>query len=229
MVRVFALPTSMGVMNKYSCVEKAPAFILKNVKHAVIKPEITNQESYLKKVMERVPAREFICVGGDHSISYALVKRAFESNPGARLIVFDAHPDLEVSTDVPTHEDWLRMLVIEGVVKPKRLDLVGVTKVTSREQEFINQRGIRINQELSLKNELVYVSVDLDVLKGECFGYPDGKMSVKELMNYLNNILNNARVIGFDLVELCPDKPGGFRIARVGREIVKKVINALKN
>ena len=56
-------------------------------------------------------------LGGDHSISYSLVK-AFKDVNGidSFLVVFDAHADCMDSRGMkePTHEEWLRALIEQG-------------------------------------------------------------------------------------------------------------------
>ena len=53
-------------------------------------------------------------IGGDHVISYSIVKAFSKTQPNPLLIVFDAHADCVQTNDEPNHEEWLRKLTDEG-------------------------------------------------------------------------------------------------------------------
>ena len=50
-----------------------------------------------KAIFEKVKSIKDHCIvlGGDHSITYPAFKAFASNNPGAGLVVFDAHPDCE--------------------------------------------------------------------------------------------------------------------------------------
>ena len=52
-----------------------------------------------------------LSITGDHSNTYPLVKAFSKSNENFKLVIFDAHPDVEISTDLISHEDYLRNLI----------------------------------------------------------------------------------------------------------------------
>ncbi len=220
MKKIIGVPTSQGTLGNYNDVENGVKAILSDfIDYEIIRIKNTNQEELLQRI-EAKASTDFIAVGGDHSISYALFKAFKKLHPEEPiLIVFDAHPDCEVSTDVASHEDWVRMLIKEGEVKPENVYLIGITKITKREKEFIKKSGINVNKEPPTEGN-IYLSIDLDVLRASCFYYPEGKMSEEELFNYLNKIKPKC----LDIVELCPNlgiKKDVKKIVRIARRIIK--------
>jgi len=87
----------------------------------------SNLEASFDKIESQLSDMDHFTVmlGGDHSITYpsfkAFAKRY--SNPG--IVVFDAHPDVQDDFKA-SHEDYLRVLINEGILKPHNVILVGL-------------------------------------------------------------------------------------------------------
>ena len=140
---IISIPTSLGTLGKYDDVEKSPELILEDIKHETIKPAVSNQQDFLDQIhAEAKIYDELLAVGGDHSISYPLVFTFKEKYPDGKIVIFDAHPDCEVHTETATHEDWIRMLIEAGVVKPEEVYFIGTRKITSREKEFMKKYNL---------------------------------------------------------------------------------------
>ena len=84
-----------------------------------------------------------IVLGGDHSITYACFKAFSKRFPGAGLLVFDAHPDLMNDFTPPTHEDYLRVLITQGYLKPEKIVIIGTRNWHQNEQQFLKQNRIK--------------------------------------------------------------------------------------
>jgi arginase family enzyme len=197
---LISLPTSLGTLGKYSEVEETPELALKDRNHTTLKPEIQDQERYLEQVYNLAKKEDSIAVGGDHSVSYPLIKAFKKRYPNGKVVVFDAHPDCEVHTDLPTHEDWLRILIGEGVLDPKDVGLVGVRKITGREREFMDKNGL---ENRVPDGEVYYLSIDLDVLdRGDFFFKEEGGISFEELLKTIKSLKPKMRCA--DIVEAFP-------------------------
>src|SRR3989338_6506432 len=87
-----------------------------------------------------------IFIGGDHSISYSIVKAFLDYNEDNGkepcLIVFDAHPDCMKAGKEPTHEEWLRAIVEQGF-PGKNVLLVGARNSDQEEISFLSKNKIR--------------------------------------------------------------------------------------
>jgi arginase family enzyme len=168
-----------------------------------------------------------ILIGGDHSMTYPAFKAFAKNNPGAGIIVFDAHPDLQDNELPPTHEDYLRVLIEQGIVEKERVIIVGARNMSKEELRFINDHKLKnyAMRELGFEGvreatdgimsvarhwSKVYISVDIDVLDpafapGTGYCEPGGLTS-RELI-YMLQRLKMLRNIGMaDLVEVNPAK-----------------------
>ena len=101
-----------------------------------------DENDFVKSVNTLEKVEGDIFVGGDHSITYPLFKGFASGRENVGLIVFDAHPDCVNNFSPPTHEDYLRVLVEEGVVGCSQVLLVGLRKIDEIEKKFLGSRGI---------------------------------------------------------------------------------------
>ena len=181
-------------------------------------------------------------IGGDHSISYSIVK-AFskvESNP--LLIIFDAHADCMPYGDEPSHEEWLRKL-IDGGVSGSRVILISARDLWEEEIEFIKENKIlwikmdiltEIDEICDMIMERArqasgfYISIDIDCLDpafAPATGYLEpGGLSSRDLIYFLKrlNLLKNFR--GADIVEINPDKDINGMTVKLGAKLLAEMI-----
>lgn len=180
---------------------------------------------------------EDIFVGGDHSITYGLFKKS-----GAEgLIVFDAHADCVNNFSPPTHEDFVRVLIEEGYVKPENVLLIGLRNVDNIEKDYLKDKGIKhiywnnINDDLNLQIKefleslnKIYLSVDIDVLDGSKYvgtGYPEkGGFELNQLKEFIKNVLNSNKVIRSDIVEVNPSKDIDEITVNAGGEVLNVLL-----
>jgi agmatinase len=209
----------MGMTNG---VENSFVEILKGYEYEKIDLNNMDIEEQLKQIFERTRKYfdfERVCfVGGDHSISYPLVKNFYDKfGEGSKILVFDAHPDLMEPMSEPTHEEWLRG-VIERGVNPKNVMVVGVRRdsenVDKSEILYAEEMGVNIiySDEFDSRRQdiinfvdgEVYLSFDIDVFDSSIVsatGYPE------------NNGLNEEQV--FPLLEEIKDKINFFDLVEV--------------
>ena len=157
-----------------------------------------------------------IGLGGDHSISYGLVKAFLEKYSKGGLIVFDAHLDCMDNFYPPTHEDWLRVL-IEKENFDKVL-VLGARKIHRIEKEFAKSHSLRVSKEPNLEsiNDFIkdfndiYISIDIDFIDSRYApgtGWPEkGGISPEKAKKLLEFLKKTGKVKGMDLVELSPPK-----------------------
>jgi arginase family enzyme len=222
-MKIIAFPTSLGTLGKYDEVEKGPESVLKDIDHITIKPTVSNQEEYLDQIhVEAEKYDALVAVGGDHSISYPLAFAFKKKYPDGKIVIFDAHPDCEVHTETPTHEDWIRMLIEAGIVKPEEVYFIGTRKITSREREFMREHGIKIYKNLPEVDGPIYLSIDIDVLDpNECRGFhfkEKNGMKADDLLSMIKSLKPEVKFA--DIVEIFPDK----KTAVIVREIISILI-----
>jgi agmatinase len=165
-----------------------------------------------------------VVLGGEHTVSVGPVKALASAMPdGSRgffVVSFDAHADLRDSYQgtALSHACFLRRA---HEVAP--CTAIGVRSLSRGEHEFALGEGIMILYaeeihsrgagalDLGYIPDAVYISVDLDVLDPSVMpatGTPEpGGLSWYDLIHLLKRVISGRRVLGFDVVELCP-QPG---------------------
>lgn len=140
--------------------------------------EKTNQtieKTYDKTLKEE---NKILAITGDHSNSYPLIKSySKHTNKDFKLVIFDAHPDVEVTTDSISHEDYLRNLIEDNHIDPQNIYLFGIRTFSRTEFEYLIDKKVNfwsISEVLRKKEEIkstlenltgnIYLSIDIDVL-----------------------------------------------------------------
>ncbi len=189
-------------------------------------------EAYLARVEEALrplpPEAVTIGLGGEHSMSWPLVKRLL--GPGDTMVVFDAHPDLRESYIGSRHS--------HGAISRRVHDDLGVNLVqiglgciSAEEAAFVREaKGVEqhwawelcgpdylagLVKRLGELTGRVYVSVDVDGLSTAIVpgtGTPvAGGLEWHPFVSLLRAILSapKATVVGMDVVEVrpLPDSP----------------------
>lgn len=185
-----------------------------------------------------------IIIGGDHSITYACFKAFSKKFPGAGIIILDAHPDLMNDFTPPTHEDFLRVLVTERILKPQNIVLVGTRNWHQNEQDFLQKYKLKnftmaeiareglhevIDSVMSVARQwpACYVSIDIDVVDpafapATHFIEPGGLTS-RELLYFLARLKNLKNLKAFDLVEINPKKDKNNLTVKLGAKIIAEI------
>ena len=158
-----------------------------------------------------------LSIGGDHFISYPLLKAHAEAFGPISLLQFDAHCDTWQSTGEFDHGTMFLRAINEGLINVESsiqvglrthndID-VGIKQITSPQ---IHKKGIPavLEQILShLKGNKVYLSFDIDVLDpayAPGTGTPvSGGLASWQVLEILRG-LSSLNMIGFDLVEVSP-------------------------
>ena len=168
-----------------------------------------------------------LLLGGEHLVTYPIMKGIRKKVPALQLVHFDAHCDLR--------DDYEGQKLSHATVMKRVAELGGITMHqigirSGTRQEFRELKPVRSPDELkaSLKPEIpVYISFDIDVfdpslVPGVTTPEPGGLL-FREVMEYLQ-MLKGAKIIGADLVELAPDYDSTFVssvcTAKIAREII---------
>lgn len=245
---ILLVPSEQGGLGKSKGSAKAPEQLIKlfDKPFKIINVMPSNLEETNKNIYEEVLTKEkAVIIGGDHSITYPAFKAFIQNNPGAGLIIFDAHPDCVNNFNPPTHEDFVRVLIEEGTLDPKKLILVGVRQSDMIEKEFLNNYKIRCFTmdkifEYGVKDicetimetanswPTIYLSLDIDVVDpafapGTGYREPGG-LDPKELFYCLKRLkkLKNLKMV--DLVEISPEKDHNNLTVKLGEKILKELI-----
>jgi agmatinase len=177
-----------------------------------------------------------VCLGGDHSVTFPIL-RAFGPRVADLTIVhFDAHPDLyeEFEGNRFSHACPFARIMEQGL--DKRLIQLGIRTANQHQRQQAERYGVEIIEMKDLpvleKVELagpVYVSFDVDVLDpafapGISHREPGG-MSVREAIWHLHAI--TGEIVGADLVEYNPRQDVSQLTAMVCGKILKEILGKM--
>jgi agmatinase len=154
-----------------------------------------------------------ISLGGDHSITYPIVRAFARKYSNLSILHFDAHPDLydHYQGNRNSHASPFARIMEQKLVK--RLVQVGIRTTTAHQREQIKKFGVESIEMRSLTGNLqlefdspVYISFDIDALDpafapGVSHREPGG-MSTRQAIALIQGM--KGRVVGADIVEFNP-------------------------
>jgi agmatinase len=177
-----------------------------------------------------------VSLGGDHSITYPILRTLGKCYPDLTIVHFDAHPDLydEFAGNRLSHACPFARIMEEGLAK--KLVQVGIRTMNGHQRAQAKTFGVEVVEMESLpaydRLELqgpVYISFDVDVLDpafapGVSHREPGG-MSVREAIAHLHAI--QGRIVGADLVEYNPVQDVSGATATVAGKILKEILGKM--
>jgi agmatinase len=183
-----------------------------------------------------------IALGGDHSITYPIIK-AFSNEFGKlNILQFDAHPDLydEVLGNRYSHGSPFARIMDDGLVG--RLVQVGIRTMTGHQREQADRFGVEVVEMRHWRDGMpivfdspVYISFDLDVLDpafapGVSHHEPGG-FSTRQVIQIVQTL--KCQIIGADIVEFNPTRdPLGITAmgcAKILKEIAARILTSNEN
>lgn len=182
-------------------------------------------------VLER--GGRLFALGGDHAVSFPLLRAYGEAHPGLTVLHIDAHPDLydELDGDRLSHACPFARALEEGRIS--RLVQVGIRTLNPHQRaqakrfgvEVVEMRDWRPGMDLGLSGPL-YLSLDLDALDpafapGVSHHEPGG-FTTREVLGIIQAL--PVPLIGADLVELNPVRDPTGITAALAAKLVKEIL-----
>ena len=187
-------------------------------------------EAAVRQIAES--GRRPLVLGGDHSITYPVLRGFRPSYPRLSVLHFDAHGDLwdEFESDRYSHACPFARIMEEGLAD--RLLQVGIRTMTGHQREQVRRFGVEViemkdwvdGKKLEFSTP-VYVSFDLDVIEpglapGISHREPGG-FSVRQALAVVQSL--RAPVVGADFVEFNPAVDDTGVTAAVSGKLVKEL------
>lgn len=194
---------------------------------AMIANTYENVANFLKK------DKFVVTIGGEHSISPAPIRAHAERHPGLSVLQLDAHADLQPAYEGNPLSHASAMSRVKEIPTVSKLVAVGIRSMSSDELEFMDKQLTYFCHEIwdkedwinSVVNNLtdeVYVTLDLDVFDPSIIpstGTPEpGGLGWYQILRLLKAVATKRKIVGFDIVELCPkdaDKSPDFLAAKL--------------
>jgi len=177
------------------------------------------------------------CLGGDHAVTYPVVKAVAQKHDHLNILHFDAHPDLYDSLDNDRFSHACPFARIMETGRIHRLVQVGIRCMTGHQREQAEKFGVEVHEikdwqgppKFSFDGPL-YISFDMDALDpafapGVSHREPGG-LGIRDVLTVIHNLKAN-KIVGADLVEFNPRRDPTGQTAMVAAKIMKELMGAI--
>ena len=188
-------------------------------------------ETVYKTTKKYIDKNKFVTIfGGEHSISIATVRAFNDSFENLSVLHIDAHADLR---EVYGDTKYNHACAMYEANSSTNLVQVGIRSMHIDELNVMNKDNVFFAQEMA-SNEYwiddvieklsknVFISFDLDAFDPSILpstGTPEpGGLFWYETLDFLFRVFKEKNVVGFDIVELCPneiDRSSDFLAAKL--------------
>jgi len=159
-----------------------------------------------------------VALGGEHSISAPLVDACAGAHGPLTVLQLDAHADLRTTYDGTPHS---HACVMRRLTERYRAVQVGIRSLCEEEAALVREGGHTVlfahemvtdpgwmDHVWSLLRGDLYVTIDLDYFDPSvvpAVGTPEpGGPGWYETLRFLRGVAERSRIVGMDVVELCP-------------------------
>lgn len=183
------------------------------------------------QVKDHIKNRKIVTlVGGEHSISIGTIRAFNESFDKLTVLQIDAHADLRASYEGSPYN---HACALHEASQNTNLIQVGIRSMDSSEKKYLNSDRTFFAHEMvldefwtdkaiDLMTDNVFITIDLDGFDPSILpstGTPEpGGLLWYETLDFLKRIAEEKKIVGFDIVELCPnenDKSSDFLAAKL--------------
>jgi agmatinase len=178
-------------------------------------------------------------MGGEHLVSWPVMKAVAKKNPDLAIIHMDAHTDLreEYEGEPLSHSTPIRKIAEH--IGPENVYSFGIRSGMKEEFQWAKENGMHISKfevleplkEIlpTLEGRPVYVTIDIDVLDpahAPGTGTVDcGGITSKELLASIHAIAHSGvNVIGADLVEVAPVYDPSEQTANTASKLIREML-----
>lgn len=159
-----------------------------------------------------------VLIGGEHSVSIGAFRAMARRYPNISILQLDAHSDMrdEYEGSPCNHacvmaraKELTPNITQVGIRSTAREELHNIDPERTFYAHRIAEDSGWIERVSAQLGEEVYITIDLDVLDPSVLpstGTPEpGGLSYREVISLLRRIIEQHRVVGLDVVELCPN------------------------
>lgn len=188
-------------------------------------------EQVHKTVKKYIQKNKFVTIfGGEHSISIGTIRAFKDSFKNLTVLHLDAHADLRDTYEGTTCN---HACAVYEASKTTNLIQVGIRSMDSSERDAMNTDKVFFAEQMiyddswpdraiELMTDQVFITFDVDVFDHSIMpstGTPEpGGLLWNETIEFLKKVFKEKEVVGFDIVELCPNptnKAPDFMIAKL--------------
>ena len=170
-----------------------------------------------KTVSNHLGKQKFVTVfGGEHSVSIGCIRAFKQHFSKLTVLQLDAHADLRPEYEGSANN---HACALHEASKTTNLIQVGIRSMDAIEKEHMNYRKVYfahdiwntedwMQRSIDQMGEEVYITIDLDAFDPSVLpatGTPEpGGLEWYPTLNYLKMVAQQRKIVGFDIMELCP-------------------------
>lgn len=186
-------------------------------------------DTVYKTTKNYIQQEKFVTLfGGEHSISIGTIRAFNEAFEDLTVVQIDAHADLrkEYEGSIYNHA-----CAVHEASKTTNLIQVGIRSMDAEELDYMDENQVYFAHDLyedwmddaiGQMTPNVFLTIDLDAFDPSILpstGTPEpGGLFWYETLDFLKTIFKKKNVVGFDIVELCPnpaEKSSDFLAAKL--------------
>lgn len=199
--------------------------VYKNGIHTAQEIQKSTSEEMLKETYQTTAellnnGKFVVTLGGEHSISPALIRAYAEKFPGLSVLQLDAHADLQPAYEGNPLSHASAMSRVKEIPQVSNFVAVGIRSMSSNELEYMDRsrtyfahnitgRDDWIDKVIDQLGDAVYITLDLDVFDPSIMpstGTPEpGGLDWYTVLKLIRMTAQRKQIVGFDVVELCPN------------------------
>jgi len=160
-----------------------------------------------------------VTIGGEHSVSIGVIKAHAARFEGLSILHLDAHADSRDSYEGSLYNH--ACVIARARESTRNIVSVGIRSMDASERPAMDRKRMFFAQEIygsdtwipravGLLSYNVYVTIDVDVFDPGIMpstGTPEpGGLDWYRVLKLLRAVSKEKRIVGFDVVELCPSK-----------------------
>jgi agmatinase len=203
--------------------------------------QLTTGEDLLAQVERTVASilsagARVLALGGDHSISYPVLRAYTKAYDDLTVLHIDAHPDTYDEYGGRRHSHACPFARIMEERPALKLVQVGIRTANSHQRDQARRFGITMIEmkdwtynKMPKLNGPIYLSLDLDVLDpGFAPGvshHEPGGMSTRDVIQIIHGLPNS--LVGADIVELNPTRDPSGMTAMVAAKFYRELVGRM--
>ncbi len=178
-------------------------------------------------------------MGGEHLVSWPIIKAVYKKYPDLAVIHMDAHTDLRVEFEGEALSHATPIRKVAELIGPPNVYSFGIRSGIKEEFEWAKEMGMHISKFdvyeplrkvlPQLAGRPVYVTIDIDVLDpahAPGTGTVDaGGITSKELLAAIHEIARSeVKVVGADLVEVAPVYDVSEKTVNTASKLIREML-----
>jgi agmatinase len=178
-----------------------------------------------------------ICLGGDHSITFPIIRAYAKKYTDLNILHLDAHPDLYDQLDNNPYSHACPFARIMEKKLATRLVQAGIRTINGHQREQAERLGVEVMEMRGGNGWLkklkfdgpVYLSIDMDCLDpafapGVSHHEPGG-FTTRQVLDIIHQV--KGSLVGGDIVEYNPDRDIHSMTAMTAAKLLKELIGRI--